>query len=1436
MQELNNNERLNSLQLSSKTHPVAMWSLYLFVFSGCFLLKVETKSSLTFVIDDTYSMFDDINQVKENTNLVFDAVLYSNDSQIDNFIIVTFNDPVSENKVLTVTKDRATFKLALASISVHGGGDCPEHSMSGIEMALEVSHPSSYIYVFTDATAKDYMKLEKVKNMAVSQQSQVVFLLTGDCGMTKNNPEYAAYYSISKATDGKVFHMQKSNVGEVINYVAETIESKKTKLVEKSLPPGHHEVKYKVDETVKDTTIVLTGDKTTEVKVFQPNGTESETKTIVDIPSTKVLKISYPEPGNYTAKVDSGAESTLTVTAKTSFDFRHRFSPLLSTSIDAMSNRPMADVNSFIMIQLETPDDIKLRTIDIVDFDDNVLMAFDAQVLDEKRKIYYASRFVPPTNQFKIVINAQISKTGEVIRRYSKPVEPQRPELVKSLPKDPTVEIMEGAKVFAFYNDLLKFTCKVKGYPEPTVIWEHVESGTKINSEFSVIEPPYDYMSTMRVNIKRSGTYRCKASTNGVDASGIMEVTVKHPIERPVINKGITKVNIIEGSDVKLTCNLLSGKANTSITWRDFHADSDGYSLYTSGDKSTLVLHKVKRDQAGSVRCEARNTAGSDHHYVRLNVEYPPTIRKDKRSVILKEGASKTLYCTTEGNPKPHVIWTLNDKIVVSNKDHHIYRDYSLKIKPIGENSGNYTCQARNKLGTDKNTIEVKYIVPISIEIPERSTIETRVGRNIKLECHASGYPEPTTEWTFRSMEPKVAPKILKGDSSGSLSLNGLTYSDDGFYTCNASNIGGETNITYQINVYGPPEIVNVENTIYRAVEGDLAVRIPCKAVGKPKPIITWTFSGFNIAKGTEFYDIGDDGTLVVKNVDVKSRGYHLCKAANRLGTDQKYFLIDVRRSPYDEPTSSVVALKEGESALVNCSIPHEIGSKLRWFKDGRLISEGELIIHEAKAEDSGRYNCRVSTFVGASSATVEVIVASAPEFQTEPETSIEFDERSFVELDCTNYAEPAAKTEWYFNGKRVDTDSETHYFQMQYSDIGEYKCVVSNEVGSINRTFVIKSHDCALHIQNDFTGNLPSIFVPHYLSLITAGDYMYIPKGLSLDLSCPRSFKNIPKSKISATCIEETKFAVDDRVYNFEDFKCFSKRQLEISRRGFRCSHIDSEIVDVGFYIEGKFSPVYEVCVNKRNNMPIFTKVALRRTLSGVAPKNPEWFESTHVPFNFQTMYDCRKQNLEISRALNRWFPVDDQCCFGKRQLVSPKDVMPGLSQVATYSNLNLIAQWSSCHAENWDNLEERIRLLAKTTDKKLLLWTGQADSLTLRDSGGHLINVTLSDGDRRQPVPKYLWKVIQDPSSRRSLAIIQVNIPDLTPSEASRHVLCADVCDRVAWMSHGTWRDVTKGFTYCCGAREFEKAFGYKNTFSRGGDDILSNIEYISTSSLVV
>ena len=65
------------------------------------------------------------------------------------------------------------FERALKDLYIEGGGDCPESSIGGIKMALEVSHPKSFIFVFTDAPPKDVQKMDDVVDLVQATQSKV---------------------------------------------------------------------------------------------------------------------------------------------------------------------------------------------------------------------------------------------------------------------------------------------------------------------------------------------------------------------------------------------------------------------------------------------------------------------------------------------------------------------------------------------------------------------------------------------------------------------------------------------------------------------------------------------------------------------------------------------------------------------------------------------------------------------------------------------------------------------------------------------------------------------------------------------------------------------------------------------------------------------------------------------------------------------------------------------------------------------------------------------------------------------------------------------------------------------------------------------------------------------------------------------------------------
>ncbi|CAG9782573.1 unnamed protein product [Diatraea saccharalis] len=1473
----------------------------------------DDKSSLTFVIDDTGSMSDDIAQVKEGVNLIFDTVTNSNVSLIEDFVLVTFNDPHVTFR--TATKSKEVFKQQLASITVTGGGDCPEMAMTGIETALSSSKPKSYLYVFTDASAKDYSKLETIQSKAIKDSSQVVFLLTGRCTANDNDPDYQAYYKLAEATSGQVFHLGKQNVKEILHYIAEQIESPKTIITAKKFPPGPgHNLTFPVDPDMK-TLIVSESGKEPTIDVRSPDGSVPDTKTVVDLPEVIAIRIDDTIPGNYTAVVGSKSETSVVVTATTSIKFKHGFSVVPPTNIGDTATRPVSDEKTHLSIKLETPDNDKiLASVEILDIKENVRHEMPLTLINEKEKFYSTKDFQPPEYLFKIAVKGLDTKTNTTFKRIGPtPIEVQRPIKGVIDAMAPSIKFDGGLKIDAVYNEPLKISCKVRAYPKPDIIWVD-NSGTFFPTTVSIVELPYDYISIMSIDkITKNSTYTCKASnTHGDYSKNIDVVTMRKEyfniievpkdttieyrksgkiicnvdafppaniawysketklhtdeffdishdgtvliirdmlphlnksyscqvknddnketfpfniillgFEKPEIEKTPPILHGIKGNNSEIICRIIKGSPKPQIVWY-FKAEGNKRFSKLNESGEVLLLRNLDFSNEGVYTCHVSNDAGQDFKEVTLVVDYAPYIDQDKFRVISRHGESTTLKCQVHGVPKPKVSWFHDGIEIFNDREHHIYRDHSLRFKGSLANNGQFVCIASNTVGTASRTVQVDYIVPVAIEPPKVSTFEMNFGDRITLPCQADGYPRPTIKWIFYNTVTKRRITIRPSDNSGSLNLYNLHPQQGGYYSCVARNVDSSANITYHITVLEKPYIHNNNpKKTFTVVTRDLVHVIPCQASGNPKPEITWSKNGLNIAAGTEWYDIQDDGTLVIKNIDEVSAGSYVCKAQNKVGEDSQAFHVIVRPFPDTITPTEIINLQENSTVDLVCNISHTRLDYIRWYKDRKLVSEGELTLRNVKISDAGIYTCRVSTFSESTSKSTRLIVGSAPTFIGDTELTINYEDNIPTFLDCEAFGEPTPEIVWLQNGKQLDSRKMLLEFEMTSDTRGQYQCIVKNIYGTINRTFEIISRECFLNMEEGFMTTQPIMVEPRFLrapQFEISNGFVRIPTEESLLLYCPSGFSNIPRSEVIATCEGDMNFNIEGRTFKYSELNCQEEVTPLIRRTGSQCSSENTEKVLVGFEIRGEFLEVYEICMDKATNTPVYAKTKIHRSIPDVSSKNDfKWFGDDSSELNFDDIYDCNRQINDISSRLRKWFHFEDRCCFKSRKLVNPRDLIAGISQKTAYTYLNVVPQWSTCGTENWDILEDKIRNLAKSSYDDLVVWTGISEHLTINNAASIAENINLFDATgHQQAVPQYLWKVVQNPATRSSLAIVQVNMPDLTISEAFRHMLCRDICRDIPWMADQlTWRDPTKGFTFCCSLDEFETAFHLENLF---------------------
>lgn len=143
------------------------------------LISLGAGQDISFVIDTTGSMSDDIGTVKARSNELLDAIFNSaNGSENARVSVVGYNDPstktyLSFTEQPTIAERKAAAKNAIDRLSASGGGDIPEavnagliHSLSGQAGQWRPSASARRIFLFGDAPAKDTHLRSRVLELA----------------------------------------------------------------------------------------------------------------------------------------------------------------------------------------------------------------------------------------------------------------------------------------------------------------------------------------------------------------------------------------------------------------------------------------------------------------------------------------------------------------------------------------------------------------------------------------------------------------------------------------------------------------------------------------------------------------------------------------------------------------------------------------------------------------------------------------------------------------------------------------------------------------------------------------------------------------------------------------------------------------------------------------------------------------------------------------------------------------------------------------------------------------------------------------------------------------------------------------------------------------------------------------------------------------------
>ncbi|KAM4548643.1 hemicentin-1 isoform 1-T1 [Odontesthes bonariensis] len=1023
----------------------------------------EGASTLAFVFDVTGSMYDDLVQVIEGASKILETSLSRPKRPLYNFALVPFHDP--EIGPVTITTDPKKFQNELRELYVQGGGDCPEMSIGAIKIALEISLPGSYIYVFTDARSKDYKLTHDVLQLIQQKQSQVVFVLTGDCD-DRTHIGYKVYEEIASTSSGQVFHLDKKQVNEVLKWVEEAVQSSKVHLLSTDhFSQVSNTWQMPFDPSLKEVTVALSG-PAPDIEIKNPQGklvgSNDGLTELLHIPnSAKVVNIKDPQPGLWSIKTSSEGRHSVRITGLSTIDFRAGFSRKPTLDFKMTSSRPVQGIPTHILLNTTglsppaRPDRLELLTIT-----GEVIKTLPIRYYPERQPYsrWNITEFIPPSEAFFLRVTGY-DRDGFLFQRVSSvsfsSIIPIAPKVV--MPATTNGYYLRRGAVRCQVESLIPFTLRFS------------RDGKQLGVDQLFSESDSASWEIGQVTLKDEGYYECIAISSAGTGRARTFLDVSEPPPAITVESNVT---VSPGSSAVLTCHVVS-TVNFNLTWlrggQNAHLDPRINILANL----SLQVSSVTPDHSGWYECVATNEGGVTAERIYLLVQAEPKVSVEPRNQTFMMGDDVRIRCSASGYPPPRLVWTHNDMFIMSSRRHRMTPDGTLVVTNMERKDGGvYGCLASNQAGTDTMTSILTYLESPIVTVTV-SEILTGIGETTVMACSASGIPQPDI-WWYKGDVQLQSSSVLEVDRfGGSLTIKQTQNVDAGDYTCVAVNAAGSSSGKITLNVGAAPKFTREPSDM--AVDIGSNVTLTCHAQGYPEPQVTWRRKDgsplFNRPRkhGSISQRRGD---LHIINLWVEDEAAYICEAQNPFGRVQIQASITVTGlvSPVIAMNPAVLNVIEDQQLTLPCLLlAGNPLPKRQWLHNYGLVTsdpyitvrkDGSLHIERVGLEDVGDYTCLAENVVGATNQTTTVNVYGIPTIQHGPQV-FSTTEGTPISLPCLASGIPSPDITWTKGGVllnlggpafSLDSDGSLLITSPSGNETGEFVCTATNAAGYASR------------------------------------------------------------------------------------------------------------------------------------------------------------------------------------------------------------------------------------------------------------------------------------------------------------------------------------------------------------------------------------------------
>ncbi|NXX11899.1 TITIN protein, partial [Podargus strigoides] len=638
-----------------------------------------------------------------------------------------------------------------------------------------------------------------------------------------------------------------------------------------------------------------------------------------------------------------------------------------------------------------------------------------------------------------------------------------------------------------------RFQCRVTGTADLKVSWYSKEREIKPSRFFRMTQ----FEDTYQLEIAEAypedeGTYTFVASNSVGQVTSTATLKLEGTVAlsyslllfsvAPILRRRLKSVEVAVNHVAKFTCEVETAP-NVRFQWykagREIY-DGEKYSIRSSSYLSTLEIPRPQVVDCGEYSCKASNQHGSVSSTALLTVTEPPSfVKKVDPSYLLTPGDSARLQCKIKGSPEIQVIWFKNNKEIRESNTHRMSFVNSVAVLDIlemkVEDSGSYSCEAVNEVGSDSCTTEVVVKEPPSF-IRTLEPAEIVKGTNTVLQCEVAGTGPFEISWYKDKKQIRSSKKyrLTSQKSVISLEVSSFNSADVGEYECVIANEVGKCICSATYILKEPPSFVKKIDNV-TALAGD-SVTLQAVVKGSEPISVMWMKGKDIIHDDNKVRVTFEHGltTLHITGVQLSSGGKYTCVAENDAGSQSCFGELTVKEPATIVDKAVSIDVTEGDPATLQCKFSGTKDITAKWFKDNKELTLGPkykisvtdtvsvLKVLHAEKKDSGEYIFEVHNDVGSSScsASINVLDLIIPPKFTKKLKKMDSIKGSFVHLECIVSGSHPISIQWYKDGQEI-TASEKHKYsfhdntafleinKLEGTDSGSYTCEATNKAGS---------------------------------------------------------------------------------------------------------------------------------------------------------------------------------------------------------------------------------------------------------------------------------------------------------------------------------------------------------------------------------------------------